>query len=263
MRAMPVLVTLVLLSVWRLGAARADDQSTDRVLCHMATVAAERATGVPDQLLTAISRVESGRTDPATGRQDAWPWTINVEGAGHVYRTKQEAMAAVAGFQGQGIRSIDVGCLQINLKQHPEAFASLSDAFDPTTNAMFAARFLRSLFEQTGSWPHAAAAYHSLTPEVGRDYQNQVLAMWAQGDGPVPSSENHEQADRRPRPPRDVATASSGTTGSPFGETPSTFVAARYNPRPAILSSGMGRGLADYRGRPIALASRMMAPQHF
>ena len=226
----------------------------------MATAAAERATGVPDQLLTAISRVESGRIDPSTGKAEAWPWTINVEGTGHFYDTKEAAIGAVAMFQAQGARSIDVGCMQINLKQHPEAFASLSDAFDPGTNAMFAAHFLTSLFQQTGSWPHAAAAYHSQTPELGRDYQSQVLQMWAAGDGPS----GRVAAISRPT----VATAGSlftpsGSGGnSPFGGG-STVSVQHYGPRPTMLSGVSGRSLADYRGRPISFASRTVIGQRF
>ena len=235
---------------------------TDHVLCHMATASAEHATGIPDQLLTAISRVESGRADPATGRLQSWPWTINVEGVGHFYDSKAEAVGAVAAFETQGARSIDVGCMQINLKQHPDAFASLQDAFDPAINALYAAHFLTGLFQQTGSWPHAAAAYHSQTPELGRDYQNQVLQMWAEGDAPTTITQSGK--------PRALASASDSNSpasngsasGSPFGAGEVASV-THYGPRPTILSAGLGRGLSDYRQRPIAVASRMLLPQHF
>ena len=265
----PMRATLVLLlALWALRcwspAVAYADEPTDHVLCHMATAAAERATGVPDQLLSAISRVESGRTDPATGRPEAWPWTINVEGSGHIYDTKQAAIDAVAAFQAQGARSIDVGCMQINLRQHPEAFASLSDAFDPSSNAMFAARFLTSLFQQTGSWPHAAAAYHSQTPELGRDYQNQVLAMWAEGDSqPGVTGPKSRPASQTPNDAGSLFASPGATEGSPFGGAPAAFVASRYHPRPAILSSGSGRSLDDYRGRPIALAARIVMARRF
>ena len=60
----------------------------DRLLCDIATRAAEHDTGVPDQLLTAISRVEAGQADPETGRVHSWPWTIDGEGKGHMYASK-------------------------------------------------------------------------------------------------------------------------------------------------------------------------------
>ncbi len=242
--------------------ARADAGGADQALCHVATAAAEHATGVPDQLLTAISRVESGRTDPNTGRAEAWPWTINVEGAGHLYPSKQAAIAAVTSFEAQGARSIDVGCMQINLLQHPEAFTSLEQAFDPTANAMFAAHFLTALFQQTGSWPHAAAAYHSQTPQLGHDYQNQVLAMWAQGDGPVTRTASRPRPDPGNAGSVAEAAPSDASSGSPFGSVQAAPIASRYGPRPTILAAGVGRSLAEYRSRPIALASRVL-PQRF
>ena len=177
-------------------------------------------------------------------------------GVGHVYDTKQAAVEAVASFQAQGARSIDVGCMQINLKQHPDAFASLSDAFDPAMNANFAARFLTELFATTGSWPHAAAAYHSQTPEIGRNYQEQVLQIWAEGDGP--SARKPGRARPAPAAPSASLFASGPSGGaSPFGGSPA-LSAQRYGPRPTILAMGTGRDLTAYRSRPIALASRLV-----
>ena len=74
-------------------------------------------------------------------------------------------------LQAQGVRSIDVGCMQVNLMHHPNAFASLDAAFDPTANALYAARFLNTLYGISGSWVQATAAYHSQTPAIGADYQ--------------------------------------------------------------------------------------------
>ena len=150
------------------------------VLCQAATAAAELSTGVPNQLLGAISRVETGRFDPNAGGVRAWPWTINAQGQGHYYESKADAVAAARAFQAAGIQSIDVGCMQINLMYHPGGFSSLEEAFDPHANAAYSARFLTDLFHQTGSWPHAAAAYHSQTPNLGVDYQNKVLEAWAE-----------------------------------------------------------------------------------
>ncbi|MEJ1978807.1 MAG: transglycosylase SLT domain-containing protein [Acetobacteraceae bacterium] len=142
-------------------------------LCRSAILAAERATRVPDRLLDAIAVVESGRRDPVSGAVYPWPWTINAEGVGHFYESKAEAIAAAQAFQANGVRSIDVGCMQVNLMHHPDAFASLDQAFDPMANAAYAARFLTQLFSQTNAWPLAAAAYHSFTPDLGAEYAPQ------------------------------------------------------------------------------------------
>ena len=138
--------------------------------CDAAIVGAERAMNLPHRLLGAIAEVESGRPDDF-GNVRPWPWTINVEGRGEFFASKQQAVEAVRALQAQGVRSIDVGCMQVNLMHHPNAFASLEAAFDPTVNALYAARFLNTLYGISGSWVQATAAYHSQTPAIGADYQ--------------------------------------------------------------------------------------------
>ncbi len=143
----------------------------------MAIREAEQAAGVPTQLMAAIGRVESGRPDE-NGIIQPWPWTINAEGAGHIFETKAEAIAAVQTLQAKGMRSIDVGCMQVNLMHHPAAFATLDQAFDPALNASYAASFLIQLHVLTGDWSRATAFYHSATPELGTDYAHKVAAVW-------------------------------------------------------------------------------------
>lgn len=158
--------------------------------CLSAIQLAERQTRIPPQLLRSIALVESGRPDPVTGRVLPWPWTINVSGTGYFFNSSEEAVAAVRNFQARGIKSIDVGCAQVNLLHHPGAFSTLESAFDPQANADYAARFLKSLYGSTGTWPLAAAAYHSRVAERGNDYARKVLALWplAGRYGPLPSS---------------------------------------------------------------------------
>jgi len=159
--------------------------------CQPAVEAAERRERLPPQLLRSIALVESGRPDPTAQRVLPWPWTVNVAGTGYFYASSEEAVAAVQTFQANGIRSIDVGCAQINLLYHPNAFNSLERAFDPPANADYAARFLKALYGTTGNWPRAAAAYHSQTAERGEAYARKVMAVWPHaaryGALPVPA----------------------------------------------------------------------------
>jgi hypothetical protein len=148
----------------------------DAMTCQQAGLEAERKSDLPRGLLHAIGIVESGRLDPITGRKAAWPWTINVNGAGRWFDSLPQALAATRALRQHGMASVDVGCFQINLLQHPAAFASLEEAFDPSANAAYAARFLLSLRDRTGSWENAIAAYHSATPELGNAYRDNVLA---------------------------------------------------------------------------------------
>ena len=146
-------------------------------LCESAIVATERTAHLPARMMSAIAVVETGRPD-ASGALRPWPWTINAEGQGYFFATKQQAIDAVRGLQGRGVRSIDVGCMQVNLMFHPDAFASLDQAFDPDSNARYAARFLTALHAAKNDWPAAIAAYHSETPAVGAAYRRLVLARW-------------------------------------------------------------------------------------
>jgi hypothetical protein len=147
-------------------------------LCATAIVTAERAEHLPERMMGAIAVVETGRTDAASGALRPWPWTINAEGQGFFFASKQQAIEAVRALQARGVRSIDVGCMQVNLMFHPTAFATLDLAFDPGANAMYAAHFLNALRTTHSDWPAAIAAYHSETPAIGASYRQLVLAHW-------------------------------------------------------------------------------------
>src|ERR1700710_1382121 len=123
--------------------------------CRQAVAAAERAHGIPPHLLAAIARVESGRRDQSSGSFNPWPWTINFDGQGSFYDNKMQAVAAATSMRPRVTKSIDAGCMQISLTNHPDAFATMDQAFDPNLNADYGARFLVQLFEKTGSWPKA------------------------------------------------------------------------------------------------------------
>jgi soluble lytic murein transglycosylase-like protein len=73
--------------------------------------------------------------------------------------------------------------MQVNLMHHPNAFVTLDQAFDPTANAQYAARFLNTLYGTNGSWLQATAAYHSQTPAIGAEYQQRVMARWHRSGG--------------------------------------------------------------------------------
>ncbi len=152
--------------------------------CMRAAAVAERRWQLPPHLLAAIGRVESGQSDQATGRVLPWPWTANVDGADHVFASADEATAAVEGLRANGVSSIDIGCFQVNLRYHPQAFSSVAQGFQPEPNADYAGRFLRSLFERSGSWEVAIGAYHSAEPDKGEPYRQRVLQAWRGFDGP-------------------------------------------------------------------------------
>jgi hypothetical protein len=247
MRARPLSVALIacLLGAVCLGSARAEQlvrPPAPGTQCRAAIMAAERGTAIPPQLLSAIGIVESGRRDPVSGQLSPWPWTINAEGLGSFYDTKIQAIAAARALQARGVQSIDVGCMQVNLMHHPNAFANLDQAFDPTANAAYAARFLTELDDQTHDWSRAAALYHSATPALAAAYQAQVATAWMQ----------ERRLAGGAYPPM------SGLPAVP-GVIPGLGGALTRGSVPATLPHGpapVGRGLAAYRAAPILYATR-------
>lgn len=146
--------------------AEAPDPSA---ICDQVAILAATETGVPLSVLKAISLNETGRKRQGAFRP--WPWTVNMEGKGLWFDTYSEAKAYVDKEFLRGARSFDVGCFQINYKWHGEAFQSIEEMFDPRQNARYAARFLRDLHDELGSWGKAAGAYHSRTREHADRYQ--------------------------------------------------------------------------------------------
>jgi hypothetical protein len=182
-RKMLMLVGLVLWSWSGLGHPLASGAGAP-ASCDAAAASAERSHGLPVGILAAIGRVESGRPD-AAGHLTTWPWTIDSSGAGEFLPSAAAAIAAVEALRQQGVRNIDVGCFQVNLEQHPDAFATLDAAFDPQVNADYAAGFLSSLYGRTGNWDDAVASYHSASPALGIPYRSQVFAQWASSAAPA------------------------------------------------------------------------------
>jgi hypothetical protein len=150
--------------------------------CRAVTEKAEREESIPRHLLTAISLAETGRWSEKKQELFAWPWTVMAKGKGLYFQSKIEAIAAVHRLRKAGVTNIDVGCMQINLRYHPRAFASLNEAFEPTANVAYAAKFLKSLHGLAQSWPQAAANYHSSDPLRNVAYKDKVLSLW-QGVG--------------------------------------------------------------------------------
>jgi hypothetical protein len=255
--AMRIRGLLVALLAWLLGAgqlapARAAplvampmplvSMPTPVASCRTAIAAAEQAGAIPPLLMAAIGKVESGRRDPATGVVAPWPWTINADGQGTYYDSKTQAIAAVRALQARGVQSIDVGCMQINLMHHPNAFASLDQAFDPSANATYAAHFLNELHAQTNDWLRAAGQYHSSTPGLGAAYQTEVAAVWTQ--------------ERR------LAGGMPPMTGAWPAATPaamSPIASAGFHGMVPTMQHAIhpvGRDLAAYRAQPVLFATR-------
>ena len=241
MRRLLVAVTMLLAA---LGTAVAAD-------CEAMAARMERRFGLPDGLLRAIALTESGRHDRTTGRFSPWPWAIaSGVGFSHYAEDKPAALAKVRELQAAGRRNIDVGCMQVNLLHHPDAFPSLEVAFDPERNVEYGARFLSALRAETGSWEQAVARYHSADPVRGEDYRDRVFARWGNGQGRIATARLDERpAGLRILRPRTVGEASpvaAAKDGTPF---------AWALPRWRLAPVRVGQSLWSHRpARPLDLS---------
>ncbi|MBN8827491.1 MAG: transglycosylase SLT domain-containing protein [Sphingobacteriia bacterium] len=138
----------------------------------------EKMHSIPSHLLKAVSLKESGIYHGGSKKIYPWPWAINYKGKGYYFKTKHDAINAVKKIFARGDKSVDVGCMQINLHYHKNAFKSLEHAFDPRSNVEYGAKFLSSNFSRHNSWKHAVAAYHSEERSKGLPYSNSVLNLW-------------------------------------------------------------------------------------
>ncbi|OIQ74848.1 transglycosylase SLT domain protein [mine drainage metagenome] len=151
--------------------------------------------------MRAIAIAETGRKQ--AGALRPWPWTVNMEGTGLWFDSEAEARTYAQTHLSAGADSFDVGCFQLNYRWHGQAFASLDAMFNPVENALYAARFLRSLYEEYGDWTTAAGAYHSRNPTYAGPYQERFQAIRAaflsQDDGatPAPAGQEAPSAPRR------------------------------------------------------------------
>lgn len=169
------LVFAVLAQAAMPAAARAVD-------CEQMAARTAALHGIPEGLMPAIARVETGLKQGDRGVR-AWPWTLNVQGKGYYFKTRKEALDKLKAVLKEGVRNVDVGCMQINYRWHAENFASVEEMMTPEANTRYAAKFLTRLKKRHGSWEEATKHYHSADSDRGTAYLgrvNRVLAKLPQ-----------------------------------------------------------------------------------
>ncbi|WP_395016599.1 transglycosylase SLT domain-containing protein [Dongia sp.] len=162
------------------AAAASPASADDSDLCLDAIALQETQYGMPAGLLKAIARVESSGS-PYGDISKPWPWTLNVGGTGHYYPDKEAALTALTAYKAESDVNIDVGCMQISLRHHPNAFPDLATALDPASNVAYGALFLAALHDKSGDWMIAAGNYHSSTPGFGDTYRGLVQVAMTGG----------------------------------------------------------------------------------
>ena len=231
-------------------------------ICAEQTARAERRMAIPRHLLGAISLAESGRWDADRRANVAWPWTVTSGGQGRFFDTKAEALAEVEILMTEGVRNIDVGCMQVNLYYHGGAFETLEEAFDPRTNATYAASYLKNMYLITGDWTAAAGYYHSQTPSRNGPYKEKVRAFWRQQGGAVATVRGRsEDPARGPQ-----AMGPSRVDFARMDQLNKRFKARREAQRRPAAGGGRGNSLAAFRNKQLnawrEARSRGVGTQH-
>ncbi|MGN0914497.1 MAG: transglycosylase SLT domain-containing protein [Alphaproteobacteria bacterium] len=236
---------ILLMLIQPVQASSYEAYADDTFACMNATQKIEKELQIKEHLLTTISSVETGRWNEKEQQSLAWPWTINAQGKGQFFKTKAEAVREVKRLQAQGVKSIDVGCMQINLSYHGDAFKNIEEAFDPEKNVRYGANFLKSLYENKGNdWIKAAMAYHSSTPTKALKYKKKIVSRYEM----IKQAQNNAKTFEKP-----VITASAQIPNLSkkdrlrFAETKAMVEKARKSARSIKANEWREAKLAEYR----------------
>lgn len=141
--------------------------TTANASCYAFVHKIEKEHGIPEGLLKAMLMLESRAT----------PWAVNTNDASKFFSNKAQAVSYVKTLRQQGVGNINVGCGQLNVQSHGRNFKCINEMLDPELNIKYAARLLKRLKNQHGTWEVAVRRYNS-PGEAGHHYQNKVFKIW-------------------------------------------------------------------------------------
>ena len=222
---MPTAGTLILLMA-EPALPRTPSTEAPAAVCVKAAQDASKRTGVPLNVLLALTLTETGRR--MNGKLTAWPWALNQGGESHWFPNAEAALSYLSDAVGEGETNIDVGCFQLNYRWHGAAFPSLEAMMDPNTNAFYAAQMISGLAGVEEDWMRAAGTYHSKTPDVAKRYLARLSPIYAALEGAQPASISAPDVMRangfpllQMAGPRSAGSiVSLGTSGRPFFGSP-------------------------------------------
>ncbi|WP_421855186.1 transglycosylase SLT domain-containing protein [Oricola sp.] len=126
-----------------------------RGICEAHVANAAQSFGIPVGVLYAVGLTESGLNG------GLHPYAMNIAGESRFADSLPEAVGILRDARRRGIDLVDIGCMQINHHYHRDQFPSDAAMFDPRSNVMYAARFLKSLKSRHKTWSMAVARYHA------------------------------------------------------------------------------------------------------
>ena len=149
---------------------------------------------LPPALLYAVALTESGQSALSEGQFRPWPWALNINGAGHYFTSRQDALQALQVALANAASSVDIGLMQVNWRYHHAALGSAWEALDPYHNMRVAAAILRDCLNEHTNWMQTAGCYHAPNDSTrAQAYASRVQQHWAQID-------DIEQGDRFEHP---------------------------------------------------------------
>lgn len=136
---------------------------------------------LPPSLLYAVALTESGLSALSEGRFRPWPWALNINGEGHYFTSRQEALQVLQAALIHTNSSVDIGLMQINWRYHRAALGSARQALDPYHNLRVAAAILRDCLNERTNWMQTAGCYHAPNdPTRAQAYASRVQQHWTQ-----------------------------------------------------------------------------------
>ncbi len=135
--------------------------------------AAEKRFGIPENLLLAMAKVESGRG----GDRTPWPWTANIDGKPVYYDNRTSAEAGIM-KANKHTDMIAVGVMQLHYRWQQKYFKNISEMLEPATNIQYSAALLYLNHKRFGSWTKAVASYNSSKPAARQEYVCLVFHSW-------------------------------------------------------------------------------------
>lgn len=152
---MRTIIAAALAATTSIAAPQAASAATHAEQCAALISAAETRYNIPTGLLMAIALTESG------GKNGPDPHAMNIEGMTYIAPDVERMSAVIQRGYNTGQTSIDVGCMQVNLKWHAHNFGSPYELLNSRVNVDYAARYLTELANETKSWRDAVMTYHN------------------------------------------------------------------------------------------------------
>ncbi|HSK39421.1 MAG TPA: transglycosylase SLT domain-containing protein [Arenibaculum sp.] len=163
--------------------------------CTDFAIEAEREYDLPPGILLSIALVESGLGGIPQ------PYAINLDGRPVMAATFEEARPYLRDGSGRLRKNVMVGCMQIALTYHNGQFKPVDKILDPRSNVFYAARYLKRLRAETGSWSMAVARYQGGTRNQRLTYLCKIhhnLAALDSGSAALLDTAHCAQADGPP-----------------------------------------------------------------